>query len=432
MIAQFKIKNFRSILDMTLDLQYAEGKAPNGYRNSDTFPFLEDATGRRLVPCLAIFGANASGKTNIVKAMKTLCRAVTAKDEPATAFFAPNKLHDGQDTTVFELTAIVDNNAFVYNLEYNDVEIRQETLTRNGDPLYAIRRRKGDFSPAIRTEGYPAERLQSILDVECSDGKGNQTTCFLKRVAQNYAGLNADLTRMFETIDNDLVILDDNKLSLPDAMELLIPFHDGDRKAALDEIVEIVRRLDIDIRSIAVDHRVVARTKENVSQAFGHLFRFLPDGKQMEVVDIRSVHDNARGEPVEFNFIEEESEGTKRTASLVGLMLACLKGGRTLFVDELENSLHPLLLKELIRLFKDKRHNPSGAQIVFATHNTDILDNSILRLGEVAIVRRTSAGGTLVRRLIDFKENGVDVRNVTNFRKQYLDGLYAGIPYPAI
>ena len=90
MIAQFKIKNFRSILDMTLDLQYAEGKAPNGYRNSDTFPFLEDATGRRLVPCLAIFGANASGKTNIVKAMKTLCRAVTAKDEPATAFFAPN------------------------------------------------------------------------------------------------------------------------------------------------------------------------------------------------------------------------------------------------------------------------------------------------------------------------------------------------------
>ena len=432
MIAQIKIKNFRSILDMTLDLQYAEGKAPNGYRNSDTLPFVGNAAGNWVVPCLAIFGANAAGKTNIIKAMKTLCRAVTAKDEPATAFFAPNKLHDGQDTTVFELTAIVDNNAFVYNLEFNDVEIRQETLTRNGEILYAIRRWKGEFSPSIYADGYPPERLQAILNVECSDGKGHQTTCFLKRVAQNYAGLNAGLTRMFDVIDNDLVILDDNDLPLPGVLELLIPFHNGDRKAALDEIVDVVRRLDIDIRSIAVNHRVVEKSKENIPKTNGVFFRILPDGKQMEVVDVRSVHDNAHGEPVVFDFIEEESEGTKRTASLVGLMLACLKGGRTLFIDELENSLHPLLLKELIRLFKDKRYNHSGAQIVFTTHNTDILDKSILRLGEVAIVRRTSAGGTLVRRLIDFKEDGVDVRNVTNFRKQYLNGLYAGIPYPAI
>jgi AAA15 family ATPase/GTPase len=150
------------------------------------------------------------------------------------------------------------------------------------------------------------------------------------------------------------------------------------------------------------------------------------------VVDIRSVHNNTHGVPVEFNFVAEESEGTKRAASLVGVMLACLKGGKALFVDELENSLHPLLVKELIRLFKDKRYNQEGSQLVFTTHNTDILDHSILRLGEVAIVRKTPAGGTLVQRLVDFKEDGLDVRNVTNFRKQYLDGFYSGIPHPAI
>lgn len=432
MIAQFKIKNFRSILDMTLDFRFTEGKAPNGYKKWGTLPFLEDAADHRLVPCLAIFGANASGKTNIVKAMHTLRSAVTGKDAPATAFFDPNKLHDEQDTTVFELTAILGTDAFVYRLEYNGVEIRQEALTKNDAPLYVISGQKGDFTSAIRAEGYPQERLQSILDVECSDGKGHQTTCFLKRVAQNYAGLNADLNLMFEAIADGFVVLADNDIPLPKALDLLSPFHDGDRTAALAEIVSIVRMLDIDIRAISVSQRVFAQTDENLSLPRGCLVRMLPDGKQVEVVDIRSVHNNTRGVPVEFSFVAEESEGTQRVASLVGVMLACLKGGKALFVDELENSLHPLLVKELIRLFKDKRYNQEGSQLFFTTHNTDILDNSILRLGEVAIVRKTTPTGTLVRRLVDFKEDGLDVRNVTNFRKQYLDGFYSGIPHPAI
>ncbi len=237
---------------------------------------------------------------------------------------------------------------------------------------------------------------------------------------------------MFDAFNNYLVVLGNYALDLSDALDLLSPFYNGDRKAALDAIVAIVRRLDIDIRSIALDHRVVAITEESLSNVKGRVHRILPDRRKIEVVDIRSVHNNAQGEPVEFDFIAEESMGTQRVASLVGLMLACLKGGRTLFVDELENSLHPLLLKELIRMFKDKSYNQSGAQLVFTTHNTDILDNSVLRLGEVAIVRKTLAGGTLVRRLVDFKEDGLDVRNVTNFRKQYLDGFYSGIPYPAI
>jgi AAA15 family ATPase/GTPase len=237
---------------------------------------------------------------------------------------------------------------------------------------------------------------------------------------------------MFDTINSGILVLINNDLPLPVALDTLSPFHAGDRKAALEEIVSIVRMLDIDIRSIAISHRLVAKTEAGIPIPKGCLYSMLPDGKQVEIVDIQTIHNNMSGEPVEFNFIDEESEGTQRVASLVGLMLACLKGGRTLFVDELENSLHPLLLKELIRLFKDKRYNRSGAQIVFATHNTDILDNAILRLGEVAIVRKAIQTGTLVRRLVDFKEDGLDVRNVTNFRKQYLDGFYSGIPHPAI
>ena len=83
-------------------------------------------------------------------------------------------------------------------------------------------------------------------------------------------------------------------------------------------------------------------------------------------------------------------------------------------------------------LFKKRRHNPLNAQLIFTTHNTDILDDSILRLSEIALVRKTVANGTLVRRLADLKDDGEDIRYVTNFRKQYLAGFYSGVPHPAL
>jgi AAA15 family ATPase/GTPase len=434
MIAQFKIKNFRSILDMTLDFRFTEGKAPNGYKKWDTLPFLETGTETRLVPCLAIFGANASGKTNILNAMSTFRLAVAHKDAAVTTFYNPNKLHDGRETTVFELTTLLDGHTYTYQLEYNNAEIRQESLTKDAKSLYSVNQKNGCFAFEPRAEGYSTERLQAILDVECSDGNGHQTVCFLKRAAQNYPGLSADLKHMFDYIDKGIVVLQNNEIPLPLAVDMLGTLHSVDQTAALAEIVSIIRKLDFDVQSIAMKSRTFEATKNLSLQADGRnsVIRINHANKQVEIVDIKSSHNNIRGEPVTFDFLREESAGTQRIAGLVGMMLTCLRGGNTLFVDELENSLHPLLVKELIRVFKDKNYNRKGAQLVFTTHNTDILDNSILRMGEVAIVRKSAQTGSLVRRLVDFREDGLDVRNVTNFRKQYLDGFYSGIPHPAI
>lgn len=79
MISTFRIRNFRSILDMTVDFRFAEGKAPNGYKSWDTLPFIEAENGQRLVPCLALFGANASGKTNVIRAVSAFKDTVLNK-----------------------------------------------------------------------------------------------------------------------------------------------------------------------------------------------------------------------------------------------------------------------------------------------------------------------------------------------------------------
>ena len=102
------------------------------------------------------------------------------------------------------------------------------------------------------------------------------------------------------------------------------------------------------------------------------------------------------------------------------------------FFDEFDRGLHPLLVRELLSLFQKKSYNPNGAQLCFATHCTDILDDAVLRMSEVGIVSRNIRTGTIIRRLTDMKNEGVEIRNVTNFRKQYLDGFYAGIPYSAL
>jgi len=116
MISTFRIRNFRSILDMTVDFRFAEGKAPNGYKNWDTLPFLEASKGERLVPCLAFFGANASGKTNVIRALNTFRLAVLDK---AVDNCEPNKLHNNKRATIFDLEFFLKGDKFAYSLDYN-------------------------------------------------------------------------------------------------------------------------------------------------------------------------------------------------------------------------------------------------------------------------------------------------------------------------
>lgn len=120
--------------------------------------------------------------------------------------------------------------------------------------------------------------------------------------------------------------------------------------------------------------------------------------------------------------------GTRTIAPLLALMLYVLDNGLVLVIDELENSIHPLLLFELIRLFKDKRYNKNNAQLVFATHNTEVMSHELMHISEIRIINKTVKKGSQIVRISDFE----GVRNVTRFRKQYLSGNFTGIPSPYI
>lgn len=427
MITSFYIQNFRSILNLSLDFSYAEGKAPNHHTQTPIIPFLDKA-GKRPLPCMAFFGANASGKTNLLKAFYTL-KLLVSKGTELSEAFETNLLNDKFPDCTFRLEFAIDDDLFEYQVCYNERRIKNESLKQNDKHLFFINELESAFSTKILTDHYSNKKLADIVRVECSDGEGNHTKLFLHRIGQAYLGLNASLRRVFVFFRDRLdFYANQYPVLLPYAVNHFASALGGDEKEALRRITEIVRKLDIDITDIEITEQAMSPDE----QTRPSIMRVDSNTGARHSVQIVTHHLDVNGKQAIFDFIKHESAGTQRVAGLVGLMLYALETGGVVLVDELECSLHPLLMRELVLMFKKRRTNPKGAQLVITTHNTDILDDSTLRLSEIALVRKTVANGTIIRRLTDIKNDGEDIRNVTNFRKQYLAGFYSAIPHPAL
>lgn len=399
-------------------MTYAEKKAPNGYRQMELLPFLEE-NGMRTIPCLAIYGANASGKSNIIRAFASLVGIIRNKYDPKIV--SPNKLHPNNDITSFTLEFLKEGRKFLYVLEVDRKEIVTEKLVENDEIVFSISNITTRFTN-LATEVYPSQKLDTIFLVECLDQDRQFRTPFITVVGRNYAGLNDSMTIAYGFISNNLEVYSNNEFPFTLGLDKLADTDDEEGlQKAFGDIVTILRKLDIDITRMEYK-------RDEVKEAIPveeYEFRFAHN--RITTTEINSYHRDVLGNEVEFNF-RDESAGSQRVACLLGIVLAVLKTGTVLVVDELGNSLHPFLLAEIVRMFKDKRYNTSNAQLIFTTHNTDIMEQDMMRVSEIGIVNRTLKRGTTFRRVSDFK----GVRNVTNFRKQYLDGNFSGIPHPYI
>lgn len=439
MLISFRVKNFRSIVDATMDMSYAEGKAPNGYREMETIPFLEAGTPKRerVVPCLALYGPNAGGKTNLIRAMWNF---VFFLNLGASLAFDPNRLLNAGGATKNEVEFVCGERRYKYLAVYCREQVFEESLAVDGKYLFRIKAgEKPDFGKIV-SGIYNAARLEEILSVECSEeflgnpeqfranelkeeealryGK-KQRISFLAKIARNYPGLNADIARAYDFLVNRIDVYRQNEFPSKYGIERLAKECTGENtlNMAFERIAKAVRTLDLGIKRMTLWK---AAAPENFYGGNGY------NGKPAEdEYIIHAIHEDENGREIEFDF-NEESTGTRAAFGLLGVLLAALEKGRTVVIDELDRSLHPFVFRELVRLFKDKRYNKKNAQLIFTAHNLDLLDSEILRISEIGIVDKTLKGGTTLTRLSDFD----GIRNVTNFRHQYLNGAFSGIPSP--
>ena len=124
--------------------------------------------------------------------------------------------------------------------------------------------------------------------------------------------------------------------------------------------------------------------------------------------------------------LKEESDGTQRFFQLLGPWLEAVHDGYTVFIDELEASLHPLLTRELIKFIQDPRNNKTGAQLVFATHDVTLLDPELFRRDQIWFTEKDKGAATNLYSISDYNER--KPRKGEAMQKGYLAGRYGAIP----
>lgn len=432
MLISLHIKNFRSIVDTTISLDYAEGKAPNGYKEMDLLPFLETGYKYRVVPCLALYGANAGGKTNLIRAMDNLKKLLISGVKNA---FDRNMLHPDCTSTQLEAVFCTDKGLFSYTVEYNREYIIKELLIDKtvNKTLFSVEKSQIVDAGNIKSDFYPLEKIKNILKVECSDADGNQIRTFLSVIGNRYIGLNTYVSSAASYLTSSVVIFPTNALMKMgfDLLDKSLNVPDTSLNS-FAEIENFIQKMDFGIKKIIPNREKLQNDKDG-----NPVFNLDPvKGKPIGIFDtknesfadyLHTYHDDVDGKEVIFNF-NEESYGTRTAFGLICVMLTALENGNVVFIDELDRSIHSLVFCELVRLFKDERYNKKKAQLIFTAHNTDLLDAEILRVSEVGIVSKNLKKGTTLARLSDFD----GIRNVSNFRKGYLNGEFSGIPFPYI
>ena len=158
----------------------------------------------------------------------------------------------------------------------------------------------------------------------------------------------------------------------------------------------------------------------------------LASGSFVEPLTTHNVYDENGAVVGERSFHKNqmESEGTKKVIEMSGPIFDTLHDGKTLIVDELDAKLHPLLTRNIVLLFMDPNVNKNGAQLIFATHDTNLLDLEIIRRDQIWFAEKDNVESTDIYSLVEFKdEAGNKVRNDRDIKRDYIRGRYGAIPF---
>lgn len=413
MLVEFRVKNFRSLRDeQVLSLVASTDKT-----------LLETHalhTGLKAAPHLlksaVVYGANASGKSNLIKALQYMRGVVmeSAALQPGQTFdrLQPFKLDasSASQPTMFEVTFVLDGVRYQYGFAMNAQRIVSEQLL-----VYKA------FKPQRWFERhFDAESGQDVYDFgpglkgakNLWEGATRSNALFLSVAVQ----LNSEALRpVFDWFANRLVIFNEQSPLLPQFSVQMLK-QEAQRKA----MCEFLRAADISIADIEVTTRQATVHTVHFNHATG---KREETASEQAMDEVKFHHVTEHGKAV-FDLMDESS-GTRNLFFLTGPILDILANGLTLVVDELDTSLHTLLVQALVRLFHRPEVNTGGAQVIFTTHDTSLLDAyGLFRRDQVWFVEKRANQSSSLYPLLDFSP-----RKNEALERGYLQGRYGALPF---
>lgn len=423
MLIEFKFKNYRSFKDE----QIFDLRAGSSNSKPDNIFEVTLANGKklRLLKSAVMYGANASGKTNFIKAFDTFHKLVLTSNQNLNGQVIEEYesfLFDSATNTApteFKITWIADNNiVHEYEISYDNTRIYKETLslyltthksilferkTNLSDNLDLISLGKEFIDKRISKKVlYNQLFLSKMGGKEGHQQLGEIYTKFRKTSA--WGAHNDDEKNWLKENVIKKIKTDTSTKFIKQLSKLLNISDTGIEKLSL----KVASKDDF-----RFPNTMTETEKNQIMKQFAHRpytqHPLYSNGKAMGYSELP---------------LENNSAGTQELFSLGGLILNVLEEGAVIFYDELDNSLHPMLCRFLISLFHHPKTNPHNAQLIFATHEVSLLDKAIFRKDQIWFAKKDKRGASELYSAQDFD----NVRDDTPFDKWYMAGKFGAYP----
>ena len=391
MILEFCATNFLSIKD-ELKLSFVSTQLKESSAEPNDLLDLSD-TGISLVRSAIIYGANASGKSNVLKAFAFYKRFITDsfKDSQAGDVIDVENFRLNATTidepTSLEATFTDGEYIYRYGFEVDSQKVQMEWLYRR-----ACKKRAKEVELFYREDGVTSVHPKSQLLQELVNKKMVRSNALLLSTAAQFNETTAvNILRWLS--DTQVLFCSEDEVLWQNAIKYL------DDEVLRERITAFARYADLGIENITkIDNRIVSRHRQ-----------YDDEGREVN--------------NVAFSFNRNESEGTIKYFSLAYPIIDALDNGKRVVIDELDSRLHPLLVKRIVALFNDARTNPKGAQLLFTAHDTYLLSAGLFRRDQVWFTQKDNFGATELYSLAEYK-----VRSTSPFERDYLLGKYGATP----
>ncbi|RKX82515.1 MAG: ATP-binding protein [Spirochaetes bacterium] len=420
MLTSFSVGNFKSYREIkTINLL---ASADNTYE--DTNLILQQlASGQRerstrVLKSSAIYGANASGKSNLLEAIRFMkffsensSKNMQASEKiPVDRFILDNK--SKESPAFFQIQFFFEAIPFRYGFEITSDQVISEWLFYSPKGKEAILFTRSKDSIEIGSQFPEGRKLED---------KTRKNALFLSVCAQFNGELSNKVIQWFSNCNIISGINDKSYIQF--TIDRL-----GDPKF-IKRITNLLQVADLGITDITYSKQLLdmdelpLEIRDTLMKNLGKDIDDESIKKHKAILNLFSFIHKTSSETIGFK-LESESQGTQKLFALAGPIIDTLNTGKTLIVDEFDTRLHPNITRFLIGLFNSKDQNKKNAQLIFATHDTNLLSNRFFRRDQIWFTEKNKDNESDLYPLSDIK-----VRKDATFNKDYIQGKYGAIPY---
>jgi len=419
MFINFEFGNFKSFRDIqTFSMKAATlRKNDNGLNEQGVI----DPKGLRLLRTKAIYGGNGSGKSNFTKAIVYFNRMVyySVKEEGIPNGIWANRfrlISDWDDQPIFfQYTFSIEKIIYRYGFRILKGAILDEWLFSEEGSINKEYFFRKNLNLKIKEENFPGSGTFMQATFKKSSELFRKDSLFLTAAALNGNKFASDIRLCIQRVLCIDAVTDTAHNSY--ALKYMDTKNDIQKKILKKFIIAADTGIE-DLELVVVDKK---NPEKNLNKDIDD------DDKLRTLYSIHSVY-NENGIAVErlsVPFSQWESGGTKKFLGIGVLVSIALNKGAILIIDELDAQLHPNLTLKIVQLFNIKKTNPKNAQLIFITHDTSLLKRAEFRRDQICIVDKDKYGISSMRSLIEFK----GVRKDSSYEKDYLSGVYSGVPF---